>query len=127
MSLGTFADETAFKHKYMKLVLDDKERYKTILAIENTVEPGMPDLIVVEKKGRSVFIEAKYARHGRITFTKTQIPWYRRHTNLPIFILAYNDKTENLHLINASCIIANADGLSFKLDKEEHYEIRRKI
>jgi len=123
-SLGTFSDETPFKHKYMQRVMADKERYKTVLAIENSVEPGMPDLIVVEIKGRSVFVEVKYARHGTITFKRTQIPWYRRNTNLPIFILAYNDKTENVHLIKASCILLKAKGTSFKLENEECYKIR---
>ena len=126
-SIGTFADEDGFKKKFMKIVSSMPDKYKTVLAIENAVEPGMPDLIVVDRKNRSTFVETKYARRGVITFKKTQIPWYRKNKNLPIFILAYNDKTENVHVINASYIIAKAQSVCFTLEKESNYEIKESI
>ena len=122
-----FADETAFKHKMMKFMENKKDSIKTVLAIENTVEPGMPDLIVVDNKNRSSFIEVKYARKGVITFKRTQIPWYRRHQNLTILILAYNDVTRNIHLIDANCIIRLSDGVSFRLADETEYEIKESL
>lgn len=116
--LGTFADESAFKKKYMSIINDDKKRYREVLAIENTVEPGMPDLLVIDKKEKAIFVEVKYARNGVISFKKTQIPWYRRHCNLNIIILAYNDKTQNIHRIDSSIILMKAEGTKFKLADE---------
>ena len=122
-----FADEAPFKHKMMDIMSKKKETIKSVLAIENTVEPGMPDLIVVDVKNRSSFIETKYARRGVITFKRTQIPWYRRHKNLTILILAYNDVTKNIHLIDANCIIRLSDGVSFRLADETEYEIKESL
>lgn len=116
--IGTFADEAAFKKKYMWIIGDDKKRYKDVLAIENTVEPGMPDLLIIDRKDKATFVEVKYARRGIITFKRTQIPWYRRHCNLNIIILAYNDKTQNIHRIDSSIILMKAEGTKFKLADE---------
>ena len=126
-SIGKFADEAAFKKKYMSMIDKMPDRYKTVLAIENTVEPGMPDLIVVDSRGRSFFIEIKYARNSVITFKKSQLPWYRRHTNLPIAVIAYNDKTENLHLIAANYLLTKMDSVTFRLEREAEYEIKEHL
>ncbi len=126
-SIGTFADETAFKKKYIKLIESMPDRYKTILSVENTVEPGMPDLILVDSRGRSIFIELKYAKNSVITFKKSQLPWYRRHSNLPIGIIAYNDKTENLHLIAANYLLSKMDSVTFRLERETEYEIKESL
>lgn len=119
-SIGTFADESQFKKKYMALV---KQNYKEVLAIENTVEPGMPDLIVVDTKDRSFFVEMKYARRGVITFKKSQIPWYKRHSHLNIIVVAYNDKTQNIHEIDATVITLKAQSVTFKLEDESNYKL----
>ena len=124
---GICADEAMFKKRFMKIIEDAPDRYKSILAIENAVEPGMPDLILVDRRNRSVFIETKYARKGVITFKKTQIPWYRKHKNLPIIIMAYNDKTDNVHIINASYITAKIQSLCFTLEKESNYQIKESL
>ena len=116
--IGTFADEAAFKKKYMWIIGDDKKRYKDVLAIENTVERGMPDLLIIDRKDKATVVEVKYARRGIITFKRTQIPWYRRHCNLNIIILAYNDKTQNIHRIDSSIILMKAEGTKFKLADE---------
>lgn len=122
-----FADEADFKHKMMDIMSKKKAAIKSVLAIENTVEPGMPDLIVIDVKNRSSFVETKYARRGVITFKRTQIPWYRRHKNLTILILAYNDKTKNIHLFDASYVLKYSDGVSFKLSDETKHEIKESI
>ena len=122
-SIGTFADESQFKKKYETILRKDKERYKDVIEIENTVEPGMPDLIVIDHKDRSYFVEVKYARRGTITFKKTQIPWYRRHRHLNIIIVAYNDKTQNIHEIDSSVLLMKADSNSYKLEDESNYKI----
>ena len=121
--IGTFADESAFKKKYMSIINDDKKRYKEVIAIENTVEPGMPDLIVIDNKDKATFVEVKYARRGVISFKKTQLPWYRRHRHLNIIILAYNDKTRNLHVIDTAVVLMKAQGTTYKLENEEQYKL----
>ena len=127
-SIGTFSDETAFKHKYMNIMEQMIHRCKTVLAIENGVEPGMPDLILVDRKDRSSFIETKYAKKGVITFKKSQLPWYRRHhKNIPIIILAYNDLTGNVHRISAKYILMKAESLYFKLADESNFELQESL
>lgn len=121
--IGTFADEPAFKKKYMSIINDDKKRYKEVLAIENIVEPGMPDLLIIDNKDKAVFVEIKYARKGVITFERTQIPWYRRHRNLNIIVIAYNDKTRNIHRIDAAVILMKAQGIKYTLEHEVQFKL----
>ena len=121
-SIGTFADEAGFKRGFINdIKAKDKGLYRSILAIENTVEPGMPDLLMIDNEHKAYFAEIKYARKGIITFKKTQIPWYKRHLNLHIFIAAYNDKTKNIHLITADCLLSNTENTSYKLKDEEGF------
>ena len=122
-TIGTFSDELPFKKKYVSILLGDKERYKDIIEIENTVEPGMPDLIVIDKKDVSYFVETKYAKNGVITFKRTQIPWYRRHPHLNIIIVAYNDKTKNIHEMDVSVVLMKAEGKTYRLEHEASYNL----
>ena len=126
-SIGRFSDEAAFKNKYISIVRNDKDRFKEILAIENTVEPGMPDLILVDNKDRSYFVEVKYAKKGIISFKKTQIPWYRRHQHMNISVLAYNDLTQNIHVIDASVILLKAETTLYRLEAESSFKLEEKI
>lgn len=121
--IGTFADESAFKKKYMSIINSDKKRYKEVIAIENTVEPGMPDLLVIDNKDKATFVEVKYARKGVMSFKKTQIPWYRAHRHLNIIILAYNDETHNIHMIDSAVILTEARGTRYKLDREDQFTL----
>ena len=73
-SLGTFVDENSFKKAYIKNMLSYAS-FKEGIEIENTVEPGMPDVLLIDEYDRSIFIETKYAVKGVIEFKKTQIPW----------------------------------------------------
>lgn len=115
-SIGTFADELAFKHKLMESLLKDK-KYKKVFAIENSVEPGMPDLLIIEQDDRMFFIETKYAKNGIITFKRTQPGWYMRNSDLNIFISAYDDRTTDIHIVSAKQILAEIKGRTFKLLK----------
>lgn len=120
-SIGTFSDEAHFKKGFIKdLIVKDKDKdlYRTVLPIENTVEPGMPDLLLIDKEHKALFVELKYARRGVITFKKSQIPWYKRHLNLNIFIVAYNDKTKNIHIISADCLLSTIETTTYKLREE---------
>jgi len=118
-SIGTFADELAFKKKFMQQLKEDTEHVRDVLAIENSVEPGMPDIIVVRSDGRVSFIELKYSRRGVITFKKSQLPWYRRHNKLAIAVLIYNDLTTNIHMMTAAYLLENISSTSFRLEKED--------
>ena len=116
-SIGVFADELSFKHKLMSSLLKD-QRFKKVFAIENAVEPGMPDLLVIEQDDRMFFIETKYAKKGVITFKRTQPGWYRRNKDLNIFISAYDDRTNDIHVVCAAQILAEMKGRTFKLRKD---------
>lgn len=122
--IGTFADESAFKKKFMSIIKDNKKKYKCVLAIENSVEPGMPDLLIIDQKDKATFVEVKYAKRGVISFKKTQIPWYCRHKDLAIVILAYNDITRNIHVIDVEIILSGIWGTTYKLQHEDQYELR---
>lgn len=117
-SIGVFADETAFKHKLMASLLKDK-RYKKVFMIENSVEPGMPDLLIIEQDDRVFFVETKYAENGVITFKRTQPGWYKRNSDLNIFISAYDDRTTDIHIVCAKQILAEMRGKTFKLRKDD--------
>ena len=117
-SIGTFADELSFKKKYVKVLNNYTDKFKAILGIENIVEPGMPDLLAVTQEDEAYFIEVKYARKGVISFKRSQIPWYKKHRDLNIYILAYNDKTKNVHFICVDTILALGSGTTFKLKQE---------
>ena len=121
-SIGVFADELSFKHKLMSSILKDK-RFKKVFAIENSVEPGMPDLLVIEQDDRVFFIETKYAKNGVITFKKSQPSWYMRHSDLNIFISAYDDRTTDIHIVCAKQILAEMKGKTFKLWKDMQIEV----
>lgn len=117
-SIGTFADELKFKKKYVNILTRDKGRFKAVLEIENSVEPGMPDLLVINQQDEAYLVEVKYARKGVITFKRSQIPWYKKYRDLNIYILAYNDKTKNVHYINVVAILALNSGTTFRLIEE---------
>lgn len=115
-SIGMFADELSFKHKYKEKLLQDR-KYKKVFEIENTVEPGMPDLLVIDQDDYAFFIELKYARNGIITFKKTQPPWYKRNYDIPIFITAYDDRTTDIHTFSVRYLLETTTGRTLKLQK----------
>jgi hypothetical protein len=116
--IGVFSDELSFKNKLMYLLKDKKAEYKAVFAIENREEPGMPDLVLVNNFDEVTFAEIKYAEKGKITFKRTQIPWYMRHRKLNIVIIAYNDITKNIHFFTVDYLLSNINGRSFKLEEE---------
>ena len=118
-SIGTFVDETAFKRQLMKEHLKGENPYKKVFEIENAMEPGMPDLLVISYDDTVVFVETKYAEKGIISFKKTQPPWYMRNKDLPIVIIAYNDLTKNIHVIDAIYLLKVMKGRKLKLRREE--------
>ena len=125
-SLGTFVDENSFKKAYIKNMLSYAS-FKEGIEIENTVEPGMPDVLLIDEYDRSIFIETKYAVKGVIEFKKTQIPWYKRHPRLNITIVAYNDLTTNIHTLSITSVYKRLNGRKVRLDNEKKYQIRRRV
>lgn len=116
-SIGIFADELSFKHKLMEQLIETK-KYKKVFSIENSVEPGMPDLLIIDHDDRIFFIETKYAKNGVITFKRTQPIWYKRHKDLNIFISSYDDRTTDIHVVSAKHILEDLKGNRFKLRKD---------
>jgi len=115
-SIGIFADELSFKSKLIQKLRQDK-RFNKVFAIENSEEPGMPDLLVIEHDDRVFFIETKYAKSGTIKFKRTQPSWYIRHKDLNIFIVAYDDRTTDYHVISAKYILSEIKENKCKLQK----------
>lgn len=123
-SLGVFVDENAFKKAYIKKMLS-YDSFKDGIEIENAVEPGMPDVLLIDSYDRAIFLETKYAIKGTIEFKRTQIPWYKRHPQLNITFAAYNDITTNIHLFNLEGVYARLNGRKIKLDDEKKHIKRR--
>ena len=123
-SLGTFVDESTFKKAYIKNMLSFAS-FKEGIEIENTVEPGMPDVLLIDEYDRAIFIETKYAVKGVIEFKRTQVPWYRRHQRLNITIVAYNDLTTNIHIFSIESVYKRLNGRKIRLDDEKKYIIKR--
>jgi len=121
-SMGIFNDERAVKNKIISC-LKKEQNFSDIFSIENSEEPGMPDLLLIGEDQKSFFIEVKYAVNGVIAFKRTQIPWYMRHRRLRIIILAYNDKTSNIHFMTAEYLLKNATSKFLKLEDENNFII----
>ena len=115
-SIGIFVDELSFKHRLKEKLMKDK-KYKKIFGIENTVEPGMPDLLVIDQEDYAFFIETKYAKNGVVTFKRTQLPWYKRNQNIPIFITVYDDRTTDIHTFSVRYLLETTTGKTLKLQK----------
>lgn len=121
-SIGKFFDEQDFKYALIKLIRKN-ETCKEILQIENDVEPGMPDLLLIDQDDKSIFIETKYSTYRKISFKRTQIPWYMQHRKLKILIFAYNSMTTNIHCFTSEFLMKNVKDKNFTLLSEEDFEI----
>lgn len=126
-TIGSFSNELSYKNKWIEILSKHTKEYKAVLAIENAMEPGMPDLLLVDHKDRSVFVETKYAERGVISFKRTQLPWYKRNARLNIWILAYNDVTKNNHLIAASVILLDSQSRKYRLQDETDFKIKENL
>jgi len=121
-SMGVFTDERSVKNKIISC-LKKEANFSDVFCIENSEEPGMPDLLLVGEEHKSIFVEIKYAVNGVIAFKRTQIPWYMKHRRLCIIILAYNDKTSNIHFMTSEYLLKNATSKFLKLEDEDNFII----
>ena len=78
-------------------------------------EPGFPDTIRVSTVRSSLQIEYKVSdAKGVIHFKKSQPLWYRRHMDLTVVILAWDQRVDRTMLITHDEIV-NAATLHFRL------------
>ncbi len=117
-SFGDCASESYFKKKYKNLFKNEKD----IFFIENLMEQGMPDIIEVYQGKYIRFIEVKYAKSGWIKFQPSQIVWFNEHKHLPVYVLAFNDLTQNIHYMDVNYVLQNVKNLRLKLQEEKELE-----
>jgi len=117
-SFGDCSSESYFKKKYKTLFKAKKD----IFFIENLMEQGMPDIIEVYKDIFVRFIEVKYAKSGWIKFQPSQIVWFNEHRHLPVYVLAFNDLTQNIHYMDVNYVLENVKNLRLKLQEEKELE-----
>jgi hypothetical protein len=78
---------------------------------------GFPDVLALSDKGRYQLYEFKVSdAHGVIHFQKTQPLFYRKHSDLDIWIVAWNTPLGRSERFPAGRIVA-AKSLRFRLPK----------
>lgn len=93
-------DEQTFKMKYIKEEL--KPRYKKVFCIETEeTVAGFPDVMAIDDTNRVTLLEFKFARGNRIKFKPTQPGFYKRNSDLSIWIVAYNKNKNEVHIFEA--------------------------
>lgn len=106
---GPFKDEAGFKAAVLKVWRKKAPQY-TRFEIENEEkEPGMPDVLSIssERDHFAYFTEFKISNDkGVIKFQKTQPLFYRRHSGLPIEILAWDVPRSRVVLITPEEVVA---------------------
>jgi hypothetical protein len=115
---GPYKDEQGFKQDVIKSFKHNTP-FSTVFEIENEEkEPGMPDLLSMERERPAFFTEIKCAdKNGIIEFQKTQPLFYRRHSKMRIQILAWDTPRNRCVHIHPEEVIA-AKSLKIKLPDE---------
>lgn len=113
-------NEQQFKMKYIKNEL--KRTYKHVFCIETEETiAGFPDVLALDIQGRATFFEFKYSScSGKIKFQPTQPAFYRKHSDLNIYVVAYNKKT-NIVVIFPSQMLSTkqSEGTFYMNEKAE--------
>lgn len=92
-------NEQEFKMLFLKSATNKKDFYMFCIETEETVK-GFPDVLCIEKTTDKVsFEEFKYTKTGKIKFQPTQPAFYKKYFTLPIIVVAYDAKTDKVHLI----------------------------
>jgi hypothetical protein len=104
---GPYKDEQGFKQDVIKSFRHNAP-FSTVFEIENEEkEPGMPDLLSMERERPAFFTETKCAdKNGVITFQKTQPLFYRKHRKMRIQILAWDTPRNRCVFISTEEVIA---------------------
>lgn len=103
-------DEQSFKMKYIKMCMEQKELSDSqrifCIETEETVK-GFPDVmkVIIDKVNTVYFYEFKFSdKNGKIKFQPTQPSFYRHNRALNVEVVAYNQKTEKLHIFKAESL-----------------------
>lgn len=91
-------NEQEFKMLFLKSAKDRKDFFTFCIETEETVK-GFPDVLCINKEtGVASFEEFKYTKTGKIKFQPTQPAFYKKYNDLPIAIVAYDAKTDKVHM-----------------------------
>lgn len=89
-------NEQQFKMLWLKRN-QNPNTYFFCIETEETVK-GFPDVMsVCRETTKSIFFEFKFTKTGKIKFQPTQPAFYKIHSDMNIWIVAYNAKTKTLH------------------------------
>jgi hypothetical protein len=104
---GPYKGEQDFKRDVIKSFKENTPEAE-VFEIENEEkEPGMPDLLSIERTRPAFFTETKYAdKNGVITFEHTQPRFYRAHQDILIQILAWDTPRRRCVFISPEEVIA---------------------
>lgn len=110
MDLSDCKDEQQFKMKYVREILKPQFTRVFCIETEETVR-GFPDVMCLllgtpSFQPCAYFYEFKYSNaQGKIKFQPTQPSFYKANNDvMHIMIVAYNKKTDKVHLFTASCL-----------------------
>ena len=117
-----YKNEAEFKRDFVELL---RESGGTPFCIESEeTEPGFPDVLEI-KGGKAVLYEMKLAnKKGIFKMQKTQPLFYKKHQNLQIYVVIWDNGMHNYLTVPAKMIADRcAEHGSLKLDiKEFLYE-----
>ena len=101
-------NEQEFKMLFIKLAKNQKDFYTFCIETEETVK-GFPDVLCIHKEtGVAYFEEFKYTKTGKIKFQPTQPAFYKKYNDLPITIVAYDAKTDKVHMFRTNELFMKA-------------------
>jgi hypothetical protein len=113
---GPFELENPYKRECVAK-LQSLHRQEHWLCIETSeTEVGMPDTVRLGPSySNSILVEYKLSNAaGTIKFEKDQPRWYKRHTSLTIYIIAWDRRYGRSVIIDAQEIVKNGK-LSFNI------------
>lgn len=80
---------------------------------------GFPDVMsVCRETTKSIFFEFKFTKTGKIKFQPTQPAFYKAHSDMNIWIVAFNRKTGNVHEFYAKELFNNKSAYRLNLKAE---------
>lgn len=92
--------------------------YFFCIETEETVK-GFPDVMsVCRETTKSIFFEFKFTKTGKIKFQPTQPAFYKAHSDMNIWIVAFNRKTGNVHEFYAKELFNNKSAYRLNLKAE---------
>ena len=93
--------EQEFKMLYVNKVLKPMYKYVFCIETEETVK-GFPDVMCITNEGKTHFFEFKYAKTDKIKFQPTQPAFYKKYSELDIWVVSYKAKTNQVVIFNVS-------------------------